>query len=355
MTVSYSTPPVVDVFQNSIDNYRLVDHKEWTYAEWLQHEDREEKFAVQSPCKAGNSDKKGIQLTIQKLQNQISKVQQYSSRFSNLNSAVSVFINEESGPGKEIKKYLDIATGDVAGYVKNILGGVRGWVLNEVQKNAKKLLPFLFPGEMPSFLDKLNKGTNIISCAFAKIVRGLFDTVGKLLLDLIDKFVNGPMCIVEDFISNLLGNILGPITSAINAALSFISGAVSNLANSLFNALDFITGILNFFDCDDDKACPVVDEVNLAGTAALAGDPVAGSAGRNDRDGTASTGAPGTANLNTAGGAAGASTETPTNQLQIGESNAETRDVAARERALNAEFGTTQQAQDLLNRGDFLF
>jgi hypothetical protein len=304
MTVSYSQPPTTDVFQNSIDNYRLIDHKEWTLAEWLQHEDREEKFSVQSPCKSGNSDKKGIQLSIQKLQNQISKVQQYASKFSNLNSAVSTLINEESGPGKEIKKYLDIATGDVAGYVKNILGGVRGWVLNEVQKNAKKILPFLFPGEMPSFLDKLNKGTNLISCAFAKIVRGLFSTVGNLLLGLIDKFLNGPMCLVEDFISNLLGNILGPITSAINAALALISGAVSNLANSLFNALDFLTGILNFFDCDDDKACPVVDQVNLAGTAALAGEsplPLApGPDGKTDySDGTGSTKASSTADLNT--------------------------------------------------------
>ena len=328
MTVSYSTPPASDVLQNAIDNYRLVDNKEWTLAEWLQHEDREEKSSVQSPCKAGNSDKKGIQLAIQKLQNQVSRVQQYASRFSNLNSAVSVFINEESGPGKEIKKYLDIATGDVAGYVKNILGGVRGWVLNEVQAKAKEILPFLFPGEMPSFLDKLNKGINLISCAFAKIIRGLFATVGNLLLGLIDNFLNAPMCLVEDFISNLLGNILGPIISGINAALALISGAVSNLANSIFNALDFITGILNFFDCDDDKSCPVVDQVNLAGTAALAGDPVAalaglagqavgavagtaglagqavgavaGFAGRSDRGGTSSTGSPGTSNLNTA-------------------------------------------------------
>lgn len=290
---------------NSVpENFRLQDQKEWTLAEWLQQDDAYKNVSIQSPCKSGNSDIKGIQRSIKNLQNEITKVQKYSTRLSNLNSAVGVFINEESGEGKEIKKYLDIATGDISGYVKNILGRVRGWVLNEVQKEAKKRLPFLFPGEMPSFVDKLNKGNNIISCAFSKIVRGLFKTVGNLLLDFINKFINGPLCIIEDFISGILDNILGPIINSINSALAAITGAFSNLANSLFNALDFVTGILSFFDCDDDRACPSEDEINLAGIAGLAGDPVNPSSGsRVDSGGQGSSGAPATADLKITGGA----------------------------------------------------
>jgi hypothetical protein len=299
-----ASPQTVEV-SSVLENFRLQDSKDWNYASWMQKDDAYKNIATQSPCKSANSDKKGIQRAIKNLQNEITKVQTYSGRLSNLNSAVGVFINEDSGPGKEIKKYLDIATGDIAGYVKNILGGVRGWVLNEVQSQAKKLLPFLFPGEMPSFIDKLSKGTNLISCAFAKIVRGLIGTVGDLLLRLVEKYINGPLCLIEDFISNLLGNILDPILNAINSALSFLTGIISNVSVSLFNALDFVTGILNFFDCDDDKACPVVDEINLAGTAGLSGDAVGPSTNSNqvDAGGKGSSGSPATSNLNITGGA----------------------------------------------------
>jgi hypothetical protein len=293
-----TSPQTVSVSNNSVEYFRTQDSKLDNYASWLYNDDQSKIISIQSSCKSGNTDIKGIQRTIKNLQNEITKFQQFSGRFSNLNSAVGVFINEESGIGKDIKKVLDIATGDISGYVKNILGSVRGWVLNEVQSQAKKLLPFLFPGEMPSFIDNLSKGTNLISCAFAKIVRGLFKTIGNLLSDLIDRYINGPLCLIEDFISSLLDNILDPIINAINSALGFITGAISSLADSLFNALDFITGILNFFDCDDDKSCPSEDEINLSGTAGLSGDSVTPNFSsvfsKVDAGGKGSSGAPAT-------------------------------------------------------------
>lgn len=297
-----SSPQTQAVANNSVEYFRSIDNVKYNKAAWLYKDDQGKIISIQSSCKSGNSDIKGIQRTIKNLQNEITKIKQFSGRFSNINSAIGVFINEDSGVGKTIKKVLDIATGDIAGYVKNILGGVRGWVLNEVQKQAKKALPFLFPGEMPSFIDKLSKGTNIISCAFAKIVRGLFKTIGNLLLDLINRYINGPLCLIEDFISSLLNNILDPIINAINAALGFITGAISNIADSLFNALDFVTGILSFFDCDDDRSCPSEDEINLAGTAGLSGDSVnsipnfSDAFKRVDAGGKGSSGAPATQN-----------------------------------------------------------
>jgi hypothetical protein len=220
---------------------------------------------------------KGIQRIIKNLQNDLERIK----RFSNVNSAFDALTNENVEPWKSIKKVINFSASDISGYVKNIMGRVRGWVMNTVQNRAKEILPFLFPGEMPSFLDALGKGMNGISCAFAKIIRGLAKTVGNLLLQMLDKFINGPMCLVENFVNNLLNDILGPIESAISSALGLINGAlgqVVGLASSLFNALDFVTGILNFFKCDDDKACPSVQEISLSGAGQnnpQGGDPVA--------------------------------------------------------------------------------
>ena len=94
--------------------------------------------------------------------------------------------------------------------------------------------------------------------------------------------------ILENFVNNLLNQILGPIEAAIGLALGLINGflsalggalsAIQGIAGQLFNMLDFVTGILNFFKCDDDKACPSVQEISLSGAGQnnpQGGDPVA--------------------------------------------------------------------------------
>ncbi len=275
------------VNQSAVDKQHVEDNPIVTKSSSEQKFDIERVLDVQSPCKSDNSDMKGIQRTIKNMQNDIEKIK----RFSNVNSAFDALTNENVEPWKSIKKVINFSATDISSYVKNIMGGVRGWVLNTIQNQAKKVLPFLFPGEMPSFIDKLNKGINGISCAFAKVVRGLAKTVGNLLIQTLDKFINGPMCLAENLVNNLLKQILGPIDAAIkstlgviNAALGTAVGAVQNLASSLFNALDFITGILNFFKCDDDKACPSVQEITLGGAGSggstgTGGDP----AGPNSR------------------------------------------------------------------------
>jgi hypothetical protein len=262
--MSAGSAPSISIIQSAIDKSRTVDFNEITKAAWDQDLDLKKVLDIQSPCKSDNSDMKGIQRVVKNMQNDIERIK----RFSNVNSAFDALTNENEEPWKSIKKVINFSATDIAGYVKNIMGNIRGWTLNKVQEEAKKRLPFLFPGEMPSFIDKLNEGTNLLSCAFAKIVRGLVGMVGDILLQMIDKFINGPMCLVESIINNLLNQILGPIQAAItavNALLGGITGAIAGIAGSLFNMLDFVTGILNFFKCDDDKACPSVQEISLSG------------------------------------------------------------------------------------------
>jgi hypothetical protein len=250
-------PSTNNINQSSIDKGRSVDFNAITKSAWEQKLDLETVIHVQSPCKTDNSDMKGIQRTIKNLQSDIERIK----RFSNVTSAFDALTNENVEPWKSIRKVINFSATDISGYVKNIMGRARGWVMNTIQNQAKKKLPFLFPGEMPSFIDALGKGTNGISCAFGKVTRGLAKMVGNLLLQMLDKFINGPMCLIEN-------QILGPIQAAIGSAIGAINGVLSQvqgLANNLFNALDFATGILNFFKCDDDKACPSVQEISLSG------------------------------------------------------------------------------------------
>lgn len=264
-------PAVTTVLQSAIDKTNLSP--EIIKAYYDQEKDRRIVVPLQSPCKADNTNLKGVDRVLKNMLNQIEEVK----KFSNLVSATAGAVGETAN---YIQSLVNNAASEISGYVKNILGGVRGWIMNKVQEQAKKVLPFLFPGEIPSFSNLINKATNGLSCGFNKIVRTLLSTVGGLLTQLLDKYINAPLCIAQDFLGGLLDKVLGSITGVLNSVLgpivSFvggIAGAVSNLANSLFNALDFVSGILKFFQCDDDKACPVVDELSLSGPGTPGNDP----------------------------------------------------------------------------------
>lgn len=261
------TPTANNLLQVSGDHTHIIGDDKFDFSEAIKNPDRYVKTFVTSSCKKDNSPIKGIQSVIQNLQNKISDIKKYSNINSILNELDS---GKSSKVVSLIKKIVNTSASDIAAYVKNILGGVRGWVLKKIQDGAKKILPFLFPGEVPSFVDKLNTSLDGISCAFAKIVRSLFKTIGNLLLQLVDEYINGPLCLIEDFIGKLLNQILQPLFNAIQTALKFINLGISiaeNILNNVFNILDFVSGILKFFICDDDKACPVEDQLNLAGFA----------------------------------------------------------------------------------------
>lgn len=223
---------------------------------------------LDSPCKTDNSPFKGIQTTIQNLINDI----------RDYDSIAEIFGGGDPDREKFIQKVLDIATGDISGYVKTIFQSIRSYSYNYLQEEAKKRIPFLFPSEVPDFSKKVNEANNLISCLFNKLVRQLPDLIRNILSNLLDKLVDTAFCFIENFINQLLidNGILDQITNIARTAVGLLSQIVNlsvGALGSLFDALDFANGVLNFFKCDDDYTCPQQQEVNLAGTLSQGGGP----------------------------------------------------------------------------------
>lgn len=138
---------------------------------------------------------------------------------------------------------------------------------------------------------------------------------------------------------------LDSVLKPISAFVAGVGGAITNIASNVFNALDMVTGILEFFKCDEEKSCPEYNEINLAGPALPGGDvpaPVPGGA-KTPSDGDKTVVA---SNTSTSEGLSegkaeaqpqsniAAGTSKPTEQLQVGQSNAETAEAAQQERDL---------------------
>lgn len=199
-----------------------------------------------------SSGLKGIQLAIR---NAIALI-------NRIKSEVNSFVNAASDITSKISSVVSDLANFISKLVKTLIGKIRGYVINKINDLISKTVNLL-PPNARNVLEKAGTaGNNTIECIFNKIIAGLYALVLKLLNQIIDKYINAPMCAIENFIGSILSNILGQITGAIQQVLSIIQGIVGqigSIAGSIMSALDVVLGILNFLSCDEPLDCTMGD------------------------------------------------------------------------------------------------
>ena len=308
----------------------------------VQDEDKKILRPLISSCKKKNSEMKGIQRVIKNLLNEVEKIKKFAGE-------ETAFADSILG---EVNNLLNKASDFVSSFMTSIIDNIMSYIQNKIADGVKQVQGFLFPGEIPSFTSIVEKGLEGLNCVFQKIARTLFSLIKNLLKNLLDKAINGPLCATEDLISGILDNILGNITKGLDSVLkpimafvAGIGGAISSITTNIFNALDMVTGILEFFKCDEEKSCPDYNEINLAGPAVPGGDAPPPVPGGNKTPSDGDKNVVGNSANTSEGLSEGkaeaqpqsniaTSTGKSTNQLGVGESNAETQEVAQQERDL---------------------
>lgn len=240
---------------NNISNICFIENK----ASVLQELDRQKSQALSSACKKDNTPLKGIQITIQNLLKDI----------QNYDTIAELFGGGDPDREKFIQNILDIATGDIAGYMKTLLQGAKSYTFNYLSNEAKKRMPYLFPSELPDFTKKIEESNDLISCLFTKLTSQIPSLIGNALLGLLDTVLDVASCLIETFVFGILSGILDQITNAVQTAIGLFSGvvgAIQNAAQFIFDAIGFINGLLNFFSCESNPDCPTIQEINLGGS-----------------------------------------------------------------------------------------
>ena len=257
------------------------------YLTEARKEDQEDKdvktpLASTRKCKKNNSEMKGIQLTIKNMLKEVEKAKKKLTKAQG-------FIGEVRRITSQVRGFSSRAAQEVASYMKTIMGGVRGYVLKKVKAGVQDVAPFLFPTQISKLQQQLSKSLNGLSCGFAKIINGLQKTFEGLLDSILNKFINAPMCAVENIVSSLIDGVLGQITGLIDSIIgplaSFITGLTGkamNLIGSAFNALNMVMGILKFFQCDEEPSCSEYDDIKQSGQPTSGGD--ADGQGQNPED-----------------------------------------------------------------------
>lgn len=323
---------------NTFDTYHIN-----TYAWKTQQEDKNviKPLASTRKCKKNNSEMKGIQRTIKNLLNDVEKLKKDTTKAQG-------FIADAQSLANQIGPFISSAAAEASSFMKTIMGGVRGYILNTIESGVRDAVPFLFPTQVSKFNQEKSKALDTISCVFGKIVSALQNQFQSLLSGILDRFINAPLCAVENLIGGLIDDILNTVLDAVNAALtpvialiSGITGKALNLIMNLFSALDFVSGILSFFSCDEEPSCAEYDEITQAKGSTNGGDTAATPANPEKEQGT------GQGNGAADGPVSASITDNAakTENLQVGQANAETQSAAAAEQNLIRDQGAKRDVE----------
>lgn len=218
-----------------------------------QHQEAQQKdnneYSLGNACKSNKKELDGISKAIKNFMKFIKSIQKYYDSF------VSTVTNKIQDIQNEIQK----VTGIICGFLKNIIGKLRGFVLDKINATIKDVVGILPITKQLKAGEAQQKSIDGISCIFNKIIDTLGDLISKFLSSAASTFITAPICAIENLVSSLLDNVLGQIESGISKALEPINQIVQGIGaagGQVFSALSFVSSITSFFSCEQEDNCP---------------------------------------------------------------------------------------------------
>lgn len=193
------------------------------------------------------------------IKNMIAEIERIQRTVNDWATAVSTKIENIE---REINRIIDDAAKFIAGGVKWIITEIQKFVINKINNTAKDFYYLLFPSQRPDLKNKMEKANVLIACLFRRIISNLLSMIGKFLLQAVDRFINAPLCAVENFIGAILGQLIGFIKSGLDLILKPIQAllGVFDIGQAI---MGFIRDILSFLSCEETPSCPEITEWSI--------------------------------------------------------------------------------------------
>ena len=235
----------------------LVTRKDGATLE--QHKNESQPKHIPTINKCDPSPTVGIQ---REIKNMLADIERIKKTADDWETKVSTNIGDIE---KEIAKVKDNAIKAISGDVKRITTGIQKNAIKKVNDALKNSYHEVFPSELGELKTKVEAANDELSCLFRNIMKNLTGMVGGFLNQILDRFINTPLCAVENFIGSLLGKIGGLIDSAVSKVMGPIKGLLAGMgvASDLTgDVMGFIEDALSLLSCDEDPRCSEVKEWN---------------------------------------------------------------------------------------------
>ena len=197
-----------------------------------------------------------------KVKNVIADIEEVKKSVTDWETTVSTSIDNVE---REIAKLKNNAIKDISGDVKTFTRNVQENALKKVNDALSDTYSDLFPSQLMKVKEKAETANDELACAFRNIMKNLTGMVGSFLNQILDRFINTPMCAIENFVGSLLGKISGLIDGALDVALGPVRGLLAGMGaatSALDEVMGFATNALSFLSCDENPNCTEVEAWN---------------------------------------------------------------------------------------------
>ena len=189
------------------------------------------------------------------MKNMLNDIQQLKQTANDWEAKVSTKLDNLED---EIQKVTSKATKEITGNVKRIVDGIQRNVKKKINKKLTETYHLVLPSERPSLAKEISKANESLGCMFKNMTDNLFGMVSGFLNQILDRYINAPLCAIENFVGGLLGNITGILDSGIANIISPIKHMVSALGGAIdigSDIIGFATDALTILDCKPDPKC----------------------------------------------------------------------------------------------------
>jgi len=202
---------------------------------------------------------------VKDIQKMIQDIQKAQKGLKDFKYSLTHPINHK-GRQVSIQEYISIKVGEAAEkvttFVKDRIAGAQEWITRKINAAAQDFYFLLFPDQQSNAKAAMETAMDLLACFFRKIIKNLLNIVRKALLQVVDRFINVPLCAAENILAAVIGKLSGLINSLVSQImkpLETILGAIDIVGD----VLQFIESILSFLSCEEKPACPQVKSWSL--------------------------------------------------------------------------------------------
>lgn len=172
----------------------------------------------------------------------------------------------ESGKLYGIEEYVNYKIQNVSSAIsapiKTLITNIQQYVTQQINDKLKDSYYLVFPNKRELLKSKIETANDLLACLFRKIIRNLLKMCANFLKSATEKYVNTPLCSVENFVGALIGKITGLITSSIEFILAPLK-AILGVFDVIEDILGFVSGLLSSISCDEEPSCPGIKEWSI--------------------------------------------------------------------------------------------
>ena len=184
---------------------------------------------------------------------------------------IDEFIDKQTGKVVDMEYEINIMSQRIQKKLTGLTANIKGVVMEETNKLVQDGLADLSipdPALDTAVRKQLKDVGDLVSCLFKQAIGELGDFIKGMLSDLVEKVLDTALCLVQNFLGEIMKKLMDNITSALGV-LKGVTGAIKGAKDKIQNLLNKVGDFIDLF-CDGELSCAIGASVFDTGVGAKA-------------------------------------------------------------------------------------